>query len=110
MTGLQWLATSSTLAIAIVGCADAQQRDYGARDGGVVFTLSREAVQAAYNSFCTNRASLRCDALDRYDLMVSFDASTARLSFVHRSGGAAIPGMAMSFSCTHSGEGFTCRN
>lgn len=108
MTGFQWLAALAALAIANVGCADAQQRDYGARDGGVVFTLSGAAVQAAYDAFCTDQTALQCDSLDRYDLMVQFGASAARLSFIHRSAGAAIPGMAMAFSCTHAGDTFAC--
>ncbi|MBY0565958.1 MAG: hypothetical protein K2P70_01500 [Hyphomonadaceae bacterium] len=110
MTDIQWLAALGALALANIGCADAQQRDYGARDGGVVFTLSGAAVQAAYDAFCTSQTTRRCDVLDRYDLMVRFEASAARLSFIHRSDGAAIPGMAMSFTCTHSPEGFACRS
>lgn len=103
-----WLGALAALTIATLGCAEAQQRNYSATNGGVVFTLSREAVQAAYDAFCTGQTTLRCDALDRYDLMVAFDARSARLSFIHRSNGAAIPGMAMSFSCSHGGETFAC--
>jgi hypothetical protein len=108
MTHLHRPAALAAFVIAALGCADAQQRDYGARDGGVVFSLSREAVQAAYDTFCTSQTTLRCDALDRYDLMVTFETSSARLSFIHRSSGAAIPSTAMSFSCTHGDETFVC--
>ncbi len=108
MVRAHWLAVFAAFALLSLGCAEAQQRDYSARDGRVIFVLSRTAVEDAYNSFCRSQTERRCDALERYDLMVNFDASSSRLTFIHRSSGPAPPGLALTFVCTHARDTFAC--